>query len=174
MLRKCSVPRSIDRMWQTQSMLSTQFQDGKNKKPLVNMDLMHYTNTSTLIAKLAFLRRTLRRAGCIFITCYAYLLQTSSIFTIWSALNWILCTTSHPWIFPPFNVTSRCTVGVTINTPATSFFSRFLKLFKKCQNNNKYQRSSWGCFGRASHYEKICSYIHTLLGVSHNKQKTPL
>lgn len=44
-----------------QNQFQTLFQDGKNKKAVINMDLIHYKNTSTLIGQLAFLKRTLRR-----------------------------------------------------------------------------------------------------------------
>lgn len=44
--------RSTGGMWQTKSIPGALFQHGKNKKPLTNMDLIHYKNTSTLIGKL--------------------------------------------------------------------------------------------------------------------------
>lgn len=84
------------------------------------------------ISKLAFPRRTFRRARCIFIGII-FLSLNLFILTILSTINWILYTPlSQPLFFFFFNVTSRTPVDLR----DIYIFSRFLELLKNNDEKN--------------------------------------
>lgn len=113
-----SMFRSIGRVWQTKSIPVPHFQDSKNKRPLIDMDLIQYKNASTLIGKLAFLRRIFRRAWWFFLLLFFYALRLIYF-------NYIECSKLdfvHPILPIIFFPLSPVDVG------DTCIFSRFLKL----------------------------------------------